>query len=116
VARRDDRQRVRRRPFGERLCRLVVNAFATVYLVALILAGLALIDPFGLIPRILIGVLLIVLGWPWTLFSAAFGDDIRPLVSALFPTLNWLILGFICAWRRLKPKLPDEDEIDEPKA
>ncbi len=97
----------RRRPLGQRLCRLAVSLFAAVYLAALALLGLSLLDLFGFAPKPLAGAFLIVLGLPWTLMAAWFPDDLQPWVAAAAPTINWLILGFFCAWRRLKAKRQD---------
>ena len=98
-----------RRPLGQRLCRLVVRAFAYAYLITIGLIGLGIIDPFGVIPRPLIGVFLVILGLPWTLISAAFPDAHQPLVAALAPLLNWIVLGLLCAWQRLRRRLREVD-------
>lgn len=104
--------RPRKRPFTQRLCRLVVRVFLLIYLFALALSTISLIEPFGVLPRPLAGVLLIVLGFPWSIASAAawFPDDWQPVLAAVAPIINWLILGFLCAWQRLKPTLPRDEQ------
>lgn len=98
-----------RLPFRHRLCRLVVRSFAALYLLALALVGISLVDPFGVVPRPLAGVFVLVLGLPWTLSAAWFPEDLQPLAAALAPAINWIILGFLCAWQRLKPRLPNDE-------
>lgn len=101
-----------RRPLKERLCRLVVRLFLWLYLIALIISAAGMVDPFGILPRPLAGVLLVILGLPWSIASAAtwFPDDWQPVAAALAPIVNWLILGFLCAWQRLKPTLPRDEQ------
>ena len=94
-----------RRPLGQRFCRLVVRAFAYTYLSALALVGISMIDPFGLLPRPLAGVFLLVLGLPWTLAAALWPDDLQPIIAAVAPAINWFILGLLCAWFKLRRKL-----------
>lgn len=93
----------------DRLCRLTVSTFGWVYLAILALEVLARYDPFNLVPKPLIGVSLIVIGLPWTLSSTWFQEGVQYLVAAIAPAINWLILGFLCAWQRLKPTLPREE-------
>ena len=90
----------------------MVRAFLWIYLFALALSAISLIEPFGLLPRPLAGVLLVVLGLPWSIASAAtwFPDDLQPIAGAVAPAINWLILGFLCAWQRLKPTLPRDEQ------
>lgn len=101
----------RKRPLRERLCRLVVRAFLWLYIAALVISGISLVDPFGMLPRPLAGVLLIVLGFPWSILTATawFPDEWQPVAAALAPAVNWLLLGFLCAWQRLKHRLPREE-------
>lgn len=89
----------------------MVRAYLWVYLIALIVSGLSLIDPFRILPRPLAGVLLVVLGMPWSVASATswFPDQWQPLAAALAPLVNWLALGFLCAWQRLKRTLPEDE-------
>lgn len=87
-----------------------MRGFLWVYLLALALSAISLLDLFGFSPRPLAGVFLVVLGLPWTLLSALFPDDLQPLAAAAAPAINWIILGFLCAWQRLKPTLP-RDEV-----
>jgi hypothetical protein len=88
------------------LCRLVVSAFGWTYLFILALQVLATYDPFNLVPKPLVGVSLIVLGLPWTLGSSSFPEGLQYLAAAIAPAINWLILGFLCAWQRLKSQGP----------
>jgi hypothetical protein len=90
--------------FTHWLCRLVVAAFGWTYLFLLVLQVLATYDPFDLVPKPLVGVSLIVFGLPWTLASSSFHEGIQYLVAAIAPVINWLILGFLCAWQRLKSR------------
>ena len=99
----------RKRPLKERFCRLVVRVFLWLYLFALALSAISLLDLFGFSPRPLAGVFLVVLGLPWTLGSAMFPDDLQALAAAVAPAINWIILGFLCAWQRLKPTLPHDE-------
>ncbi len=75
----------------------------------LAISAISLLDLFGFSPRPLAGVFLIVLGLPWTLGSAWFAEDLQPVAAALAPLINWIALGFLCAWQRLKPTLPREE-------
>lgn len=93
----------------EWLCRLTVSAFGWAYLAILALEVLARYDPFDIVPKPLIGVSLIVIGLPWTLSSMWFNEGVQYLVAAIAPAINWLILGFLCAWQRLKPTLPRDE-------
>jgi hypothetical protein len=95
-----------RRSFGEWLCRLVVTAFGWFYLFLLALQVLAMVDPFDIVPRPLVGVSLIVIGLPWTFAAGAFPEGLQYLAAAVAPALNWLVLGFLCAWQRMKHRLP----------
>jgi hypothetical protein len=95
------------------LCRLVVSAFGWTYLFVLALQVLATYDPFNLVPKPLVGVSLIVLGLPWTLGSSSFPEGLQYLAAAVAPAINWLILGFLCAWQRLKSHGPKGEPGDE---
>jgi len=85
-----------------------VRAFAWFYLFVLAVLAVSRLDLFGFAPLPLAGAFLVVLGLPWTLFAAWFPDNLQPWVAAAAPAINWIILGFLCAWQRLKPKLPTD--------
>ncbi|MGV3492202.1 MAG: hypothetical protein ACO1OG_12875 [Devosia sp.] len=91
-----------RRTFRQWLCSLLVRTFGWAYLALLALQVIATYDPFDLVPKPLVGVSLIVFGLPWTLGSNWFPEGIQYLAAAIAPAINWLILGFLCAWQRYK--------------
>ncbi len=88
-----------------------MRTFLWLYLAALAVSAASLVDPFGILPRPLAGIVLIILGLPWSILSATawLPDDWQPVAAALVPLLNWLVLGFLCAWQRLKPRLPHDE-------
>jgi hypothetical protein len=82
------------------LCRMVVRAFAVLYLAALAFAGISALGWFGFAPAPLAGVFLVVIGLPWTLAAAWFPDAFQPLVAAAAPLVTLALLWAYCHWPR----------------
>ena len=80
--------------------RMVVRAFALLYLAALAFTGISALGWFDFAPAPLAGVFLVVIGLPWTLAAAWFPDPLQPLVAALAPLVTLILLWTWCHWPR----------------
>jgi hypothetical protein len=81
-----------------RACRLIVIAFALLYVLAL---GLFVVGTFGLFGSPsgpLAGVFLMPLGLPWNQMLDVFPEPLGPMLVILAPALNLVILVLICRW------------------
>lgn len=93
------RQTVKRQMGEKRLsktCRILVAAFAVVYVGAL---ALLLIGTFGLFGQErdpLSGVFLLPLGLPWNMFLDGLPEDTLPWAAAGAPLVNLLVLAGVC--------------------
>ena len=80
--------------------RMVVRAFALLYLAALAFTGISTLGWFDFAAPPLAGVFLVVIGLPWTLAAAWFPDPLQPLVAALAPLVTLILLWTWCHWPR----------------
>lgn len=89
-----------RRQAARWLCRMMVRAFALLYLAALAFTGISALGWFDFARPALAGVFLVVIGLPWTLAAAWFPDPLQPLVAALAPLVTLVLLWTWCHWPR----------------
>ena len=80
--------------------RLVVVAFALAYVAALAVFAIGTWGWFGQAPDPLSGIFLIPLGLPWNLAIPVLPEPAWPVLGAIAPTLNLLILLGIGRWLR----------------
>jgi hypothetical protein len=81
-----------------RACRYILIGFAILYALAV---GLFIIGTFGLFGSPsgpLAGVFLIPLGLPWNRMLDVFPEPLWPMLAALAPAVNFIILMLICSW------------------
>lgn len=84
---------------ARRLCRGVLTAFLVLYALALLLFAIGTFGLFGSPQGPLAGVLVVVLGLPWSPMLDAVPDPLRAGVAALAPALNAGILALLCRVR-----------------
>jgi len=81
-----------------RACRLIVVAFALLYVLALVFFFVGTFGLFGSPSGPLAGVFLMPLGVPWNQLLDVFPEPLWPMFAILAPALNLVILVVICRW------------------
>lgn len=77
------------------VCSWTLKIFVAAYVTALLLFLVGTFGWFGSPKDPLAGVFLIPLGLPWNRLLEGVSDPLRPLVAALAPAINLLILRFV---------------------
>jgi hypothetical protein len=78
------------------MCRILIWVFGVLYAGALLLFAAGTWGWLGAKKDPLSGVFLIPLGFPWTLGVDRFPENLWPVLMALAPAINLLILMAIC--------------------
>ncbi|WP_425045318.1 hypothetical protein [Primorskyibacter sp. S87] len=84
------------------MCRVVITIFSGIYLLALLLFLVGTFGWFGQEQDPLSGLFLLPLGLPWNLLLDGAPDAAKPVLAALSPLLNLILMTVIC--RRLRKR------------